>query len=60
MSDLLRYDFADTAKVIAELELRIAKLVGLLKEVDHTLVVHGHIDSETWLHERIRDVLTRK
>lgn len=34
------------------------KLREILKAVDHTLTVHGHIDRHTLLHERITSTLS--
>lgn len=34
------------------------RLREVLSAVDHTLTAHGHVDMNTPLHDRIRDVLT--
>ena len=32
---------------------KIARLVEVLRAVNHTLCIHGHIDADTPLHERV-------
>jgi hypothetical protein len=48
-----RVDKARAWDAVAEKNAEIKRLREVLKAVDHTLTVHGHIDRETPLHDRI-------
>lgn len=53
-------DEIDAAMEAEAAESALEQAVRALEAADHTLTVHGHIDRDTPLHERIRSLLSRR
>jgi hypothetical protein len=55
--DVPGVELSRTSLLIWDAIDEIERLRTILKEVDYTLTVHGHIDRETPLHDRITESL---
>lgn len=54
----IRHDAERMEAKLASRKEEVSSLRETLRQVDHTLSVHGHVDCDTPLHERVSEIIS--